>query len=73
VANGSTIRIYVNGSLAVSDNRSMSNYGSNAYTFNVGDNVDQDLTFPGVIDEVVFYKRALTATEINQLYLGTLP
>ena len=73
VANGSTIRIYVNGSLAVSDNKSNSNYGSNASTFNVGDNVDQDATFPGAIDEVVFYKSALTATEINQIYLGTLP
>lgn len=50
------------------------NYGSSSYQFNIGGNVFSSVSyFNGWIDEVVVYDRALSPSEIGQLYSGQVP
>ncbi|HWN97277.1 MAG TPA: LamG-like jellyroll fold domain-containing protein, partial [Methylomirabilota bacterium] len=71
VANGSNIRIFIDGQLAGTGGGATANYGSSTFNFNVGGGGIQDGTgnfFNGQIDEVVVYHRALSDTEIQGLY-----
>ncbi len=71
VYNGSTIKIYLNGSEDGSVNYSSANL--EAGSFVVGENVwdKSSAPFDGVIDDLAIFSRALTATEISNLYNGT--
>jgi hypothetical protein len=74
VANGTDMHIYVDAVLVASRTYGATNYGSNNNRFNVGGNVfGTGQYFPGVIDEVLVYDRALPASEILQIYLTPLP
>lgn len=63
--------LYVDGQQVDSDTGA-SNFGSSAYTFNVGGCGVWDATgngFTGAVDDVRVYNRALTPEEVKQLYL----
>jgi Concanavalin A-like lectin/glucanases superfamily len=64
---GNTYKIYINGSL---ENSGTGSYGiqTSSKNLNIGNFVDGSRTFPGIIDDVRIYNRALTATEVKQLY-----
>lgn len=73
---GETIHIYIDGAEVVSQSVSVTDYGnpSSSSVFQVGalqpggtDNGNMK------IDEVVFYDRALSASEVQQLYTGSIP
>jgi hypothetical protein len=67
--------IYVDGVLVGSrSDPALPDYGSNTNPFNIGGNVfGTGNYFNGLIDEVVVYDRALSASEIAQLYAGQVP
>jgi len=67
---GTTMTIYVNGKPIVSGGGATGNYGSSGYPFNIGTAVldDSGNFFPGLIDEVAVYNRALSANEICQVW-----
>ena len=66
---GTTFKLYLNGNLVDSLNISITiNPNSNSLT--IGTNNDNDYFFPGLIDEVRIYNRALTASEIQDHYLN---
>ncbi|MEY2409938.1 MAG: hypothetical protein QOF48_2608, partial [Verrucomicrobiota bacterium] len=70
-ADGTNIRIYVDGQVAGTGGTATANYGSSSFNFNIGGGGVQDAAgnfFPGLIDEVVAYNRALSASEILSLY-----
>jgi hypothetical protein len=71
VADGTSIRIFIDGVQAASGGGATANYGSSTFGFNIGGGGVQDATgnfFPGQIDEVVAYHRALSNAEILALY-----
>ena len=68
--NGSTMKIYVNGSLDNTVNYSGS-IGTNADYFGIGKDPDRNYYFTGLIDEVRIYNRALSADEVMQHYQQT--
>jgi hypothetical protein len=72
VADGNSIRIYIDGQqVGVGGNAGVSSYGSSSFNFNIGGGGIQDAAgnfFPGRIDEVVVYHRALSASEVLGLY-----
>jgi len=65
--NGSVMRLYVNGvfksEVAISGNLSY-----NAAEIVIGDNPSSATTYQGHVDDVRLYSRALTQTEISELY-----
>jgi hypothetical protein len=70
---GANLRLYVDGILIDVGSDATTTYGSSATAFCVGANVSgTGHYFPGVIDEVVVYDRALTDAEITLLYQGQL-
>ncbi len=71
VANGSTIRIFIDGVQAASGGSATANYGASGSAFNIGGGGVQDASgnfFTGQIDEVVAYHRALSDAEVLSLY-----
>ena len=75
VADGQAIKIYLDGSLVTTRVQAVANYGNPSSTppFRVaGQIVSSADYFKGTLDEVVFYDEALTASEIMQLFAGTV-
>lgn len=76
VYDGSSVRIYLNGTLAASTGVSGSfSHSAGTVPFCIGSEVAATACtdgqyFPGSIDDVRAFSRALTPTEIQQLYLG---
>jgi hypothetical protein len=74
VADGVNMYIYVDAVLVASRTFATTNYGSSAKDFNVGGNVaGAGQYFPGTIDEVFAYDRALSASEVALLYANQPP
>jgi hypothetical protein len=74
VADGATMKIFVDAVLVASRIYATTAYGSNASAFNVGGNVfGTGRYFPGMIDEVVVYDRALSDAQVAQLYANQTP
>lgn len=74
VGDGANMYIYVDAVLVASRIYTTTNYGSSATSFNVGGNVmGSGNYFPGTIDEVVVYNRALSAAEIALIYANQPP
>ena len=72
-ADSTATRLYINGKLVDTISRSIANYSaSSANTFRMGGNIDGDYQ-KLMMDEVLFYDRALTAAEVTQIYGGTIP
>jgi hypothetical protein len=68
VVNGTAITIYVEGKL----NASFASEGASFQTIKIGGDGNAGDEFPGKIDDVRIYNRALSAQEVAQLYkLGT--
>jgi len=73
VGDGVTMYLYVDGVQVATRAYATANYGSNSNPFNIGANVSASGNyFTGAIDEVVVYKRALSAAEIALLYQGAV-
>jgi hypothetical protein len=71
VANGSNLRVFIDGVQAGSGGTVTASYGSSSSGFNIGGGGVQDATgnfFNGRLDEVVAYHRALSDTEIQNLF-----
>jgi hypothetical protein len=78
VADGATAYIYVDGVQVASQAYVTASYGSSTYRFNAGANTFFGTTpgadyYSGRLDEVIAYTRALSATEISQLYTNNPP
>jgi hypothetical protein len=70
--NGATINLYRNGVLVKTASQT-TGVGSNVFPTSIGANgAATDRFFPGYIDDVRIYNRALNAREIQQLYLNSL-
>ena len=73
-ADGTNINLYLNGNLLNSSPGTMTNYYSSTYSFRAGYGA-LDATgnyFNGVIDEIALFDRALTASQLQSLYLAAL-
>lgn len=73
---GTAIRVYLDGVEAGNVSDMTSNYGEGSSTtpFRIGGQINVDSKFSKMwIDQVVFYTRALGASEVSQLYSGALP
>lgn len=74
VGDGVTMALYVDSVLVASRVYATLDYGANTNAFNVGGHVfGSGQYFPGVIDEVIAYDRALSSVEIGQLYENQPP
>ncbi len=78
VGDGTTAYIYVDGVQVTNLAYVSASYGSNTSRFNAGANVFFGTTagadyYSGRLDEVIAYNRALSATEISQLYTNNVP
>lgn len=70
VYNGSTASIYVNGTLAGTPANLSGTIGASAVDLNIGRNPSYAGDYlKGLADDVRLYNRALSATEVKQLYL----
>jgi len=72
VYNGSNILIYINGALTATSTPAISgNIQNTGGSLKIGAELSDDLSkFSGSIDDVRFYNRALSATEIEDLHKG---
>jgi hypothetical protein len=73
---GSMLRFYLDGVEVSSVAHATSNYSNPASTspFRIGGLIYSASDYSeAVIDEVVLYERALSASEVSQLYGGTIP
>jgi hypothetical protein len=68
---GTTVKIYEDGSLLYTDTGTVS-YGAIASNFRIGANSGNTATYDGLMDEVAFFERALTAPEISSQYTNKL-
>ncbi len=69
VGDGTTMYLYLDGTVVASRAYATANYGSYATDFNVGGNVSgTSYFFRGYIDEVMAFNRALSSTEISSYY-----
>jgi hypothetical protein len=68
--NGTNITFYLNGNQAATGGNATTNYGSSGSPFRIGYGVlDTEANeFQGYIDEVVFFDRALSMAEVNEIY-----
>lgn len=67
---GSNLRLYVDGALIAGPSAQTVNAVSNVNNFNIArDSANDNAYFPGTIDDVRVYNRALSALEVKQLYL----
>jgi hypothetical protein len=64
---GTTVKIYEDGSLLYTDTGTVS-YAAIASDFRIGANSGNTGTYDGLMDEVAFFDRALTASEISNQY-----
>ncbi len=74
-SSGSAVKLYVNGALDNSGSVSGSSTRVNASPLRIGNsyyNNTNQFNFPGLIDDVRIYNRALGATEVAALYRGSL-
>lgn len=68
--------IYINGVLSSKMTDSYSSFNNNTYDLRIGATEEIDPTispFKGALDEIRFYNRALTTTEITALYNQSIP
>lgn len=75
VADGTSLRIYMDGTQRGSGGTTTANYGSSGSPFNIGGGGVQDASgnfFNGQIDEVAVWLRALSLSEIQQLYQAAI-
>jgi hypothetical protein len=75
VGTGSDLRLYVDGTLAAVGGSPASDYGASDFNFSLGGGGvfdDLDLNFSGLLDEVAFFPRALTAGEVCGLWCAAL-
>lgn len=72
---GTTNRLFVNGTQVGERNQAVANYGSSAFNFNIGGggifNTSGDF-FRGEIDEVAIFSHAVTPGRVQQLYDAAL-
>ncbi len=78
VGDGTTAYLYVDGVQVTNRAYAPASYGSNSYRFNAGANVFYGTVAGadycnGRLDEVIAYTRALSASEISQLYTNNPP
>jgi autotransporter-associated beta strand protein len=78
-ADGTAVRMYINGVQVAVSSGNISNYGASAFKFNIGGggifNASGDF-FRGEIDEVAVFDKALSEGRVKQLYdtaVGTVP
>ncbi len=64
------VKIYVNGAVVASGSYSTA-IGVDTSDLNIGGYTSSGYTFPGMIDDVRMYTRAVSATEVSGLYTGT--
>jgi len=69
---GSNIRLYVNGALVAETSESVGTLHSTK-ALRLGNGHYGSQYFDGIIDEFRVYTRALSAEEISNIYLGTIP
>lgn len=78
-ADGTSVRLYINGVQVTSLSGNISNYGSSPFNFNIGGGGVFNATgdyFLGEIDEVAVFDKALSTGRVKQLYdvaVGTIP
>lgn len=77
-ADGTTARLYFDGTEVGSCTRTVSNYGASTSTFNIGGGVVFDppvynSKLDATFDDVMMFDRALTAAEVVTLATGILP
>lgn len=73
VGDGANMYIYLDGIEVASRTYATATYGNNTMAFNIGGNVfGAGQYFPGLIDEVIVYNRALSAAEIALLFQGQI-
>jgi hypothetical protein len=76
VANGTDIRIYINGALIVTGGVATTDYGTSTEPFRIGGGGIFDTAgtngnfFTGMIDEVTIFDRALTPAEVQAQFLA---
>jgi len=70
---GTTLRIYIDGALAASNAPGASVSGPTNTLVYVGRRWENDIGFPGTIDEVSIYPTTLTGSQIAALYSATVP
>jgi len=68
---GTTVKIYEDGSLLYTDTGTVS-YEAIAENFRIGANKSGSATYDGLMDEVAFFDRALTASQIFSQYNNAL-
>ena len=68
VYDGTTAKIYFDGTLVSSLAKSWATSGTNANYFRIGQSTNGTNTFNGVVDDLKIYNRALTAAEISSLH-----
>jgi len=68
VRNGSSVRIYVNGEDKTSTAASHINPTTSSSNFQIGKYSSNNIDMNGLMDEVRIYNRALSTTEVKQLY-----
>jgi hypothetical protein len=73
-ADSSSVKLYRNGTAVYSSSGTLTNYSTTtANTFRMGGNIDSG-AYPRIkMDEVLFYNRVLSATEISQVYTNNPP
>ena len=65
---GTTVKIYEDGSLKYTTALSNSYVAQSNALFRIGSNLGESAFYNGLMDEVAFFERALTSTEISQIY-----
>lgn len=72
-ASTSTFSVYVDGKLDVSSTAPSSDVNYLPVPLTIGANIDGSQPFDGKIDEVAFFKRAITAAEVSKIYRMQAP
>lgn len=78
-ADGTAVRLYINGVQVASATGAITNYGASAFNFNIGGGGVFNATgdyFRGDIDKVAVFDKALSTGRVKQLYdvaVGTIP
>lgn len=74
VADGSKIRVYVDGNRDdPGDGETLGTVSNTDADLTIGGRMSNDNMFNGIIDEVFIYNRALSEDEVKQLYSGLVP
>lgn len=79
VADGTAVKLYLDGDLVTSSSQTVASYGSSTFNFNIGGGGVFNTTgdyFLGEIDEVAVFDKALSAGRVKQLHdaaVGNVP